>query len=148
MIVFGSADLAAIAKAAEAAFPAEGCGLLIGRGRRIVRVSRVIPADNLERERHLDRFELDPAARFAAERTLRGGPERIVGHWHSHPNGSADPSAEDIARAYEPELIWLIVAVAPGPDGRPQAGLRLAHRLDATTGSARPEKLRVFPDAP
>jgi len=148
VIVLGSADLAAIAKAAEAAFPAEGCGLLIGRGRRIVRVNRVIPAANLERERSHDRFELDPAVRFAAERTLRGGPDRIVGHWHSHPNGSADPSAEDIARAYEPELIWLIVAVTRDPDGHPRAAPPRAFRLDAEEGAVQPERLRTSPDAP
>jgi len=146
VIVLGSTDLTGIAAAAEAAFPAEGCGLLVGRGRRIVRVSRIIPADNLERDRRSDRFELDPAIRFAAERSLRGGPDRIVGHWHSHPNGSAHPSVEDIARAFEPDLIWLIVAVSRGSDGRPQAGAILAHRLDADAGTARPEPLRIRPD--
>lgn len=148
MIVLGSTDLAAIATAAEAAYPAEGCGLLVGRGRRIVRVGRVVSVDNLERERRRDRFELDPVIRFATERAVRGGPERIVGHWHSHPDGRAHPSAEDIARAYEPDLIWLIVAVAPGPDGRPRAGLPRAYRLDAEAGTARPLRLRLRPDPP
>jgi len=148
MILLGRSDLAAITNAAEAAYPAEGCGLLIGRGQKIVRVSRVIPADNLEQERQTDRFELDPRVRFAAERAVRGGPDRIVGHWHSHPNGSPYPSPTDIARAYEPELIWLIVGVPRGPDGRPQATPPRAFRLDAEAGTARPVRLRPYPDAP
>lgn len=148
MILLGSSDLAAIAAAAKSAFPAEGCGLLIGRGGRIVRVRRVIPADNLERERRHDRFELDPEIRFAAERALRGGPDRVVGHWHSHPNGSACPSPVDIVRAYEPDLIWLIVGVSSGPDGFLQASFPRAFRLDAETGKTHRIRLRPYPDAP
>jgi len=148
MILLDRSDLAAIAAAAEAAFPAEGCGLLIGRGDRIVRVRQIIPAENLERERRNDRFELDPRARFAAERAVRGGPDRIVGHWHSHPNGSPSPSSVDIARAFEPEMIWLIVAVTRDTDGLPRAKPPRAFRLDARTGMAQPVLLRPYPAAP
>ena len=38
--------------------------------------------------------------------------QRIIGHYHSHPNGRSMPSTRDLAMAWEPELVWLIVAVS------------------------------------
>jgi proteasome lid subunit RPN8/RPN11 len=34
----------------------------------------------------------------------------VIGHWHSHPNGRAEPSARDAARALDNGQIWLILA--------------------------------------
>lgn len=145
MLVLSAEQMAEIADAAEAAWPAEGCGLLVGRdaGRRHVAVTRVLPADNLLRHQGNDRFELDPAVRFAAERSLRGSGEKVVGHWHSHPDGDATPSATDLSEAWEPELIWLVVGVAPTSDGRPQAVQMLAHRLDRKRGRVFPIQIRL-----
>jgi desampylase len=55
-------------------------------------------------------FEIDPAALFAAIRAERAGGPRILGHYHSHPNGSPTPSARDAAMALQPGRFWLIVA--------------------------------------
>lgn len=134
MLVLSAEQMASIAGAAEAAWPSEGCGLLIGKGRRVVTVTRVMPAENLLGAEGRDRFELDPAVRFAAERAVRGTEWRVVGHWHSHPDGSASPSATDLAQAWEPELIWLIVGTAADGAGRPQAVQMRAHRLDRDAG--------------
>ena len=126
-------DCRRIQAAAAAAYPAEGCGLLAGvaadaaaEGSEEVtcwRVTRVVPSCNLLNQK--DRFEIDPAVRFALMRDLRGGPERLIGHYHSHPDGPACPSATDRAMAFEPELIWVIVAVANG-----RAETIKAYRLD------------------
>lgn len=129
-----------IVDAAEAAYPAESCGLIVGRGTgQLVRVTGVEPAANLLADQP-DRFELDPAVRFRVEKDLReaGGPDRIVGHYHSHPDGAAEPSAADRAAAFEPDLAWVIVAVAEG-----QAIHAQAHRLDERRGQFRPVPLRV-----
>ncbi|WP_324871461.1 M67 family metallopeptidase [Sphingomonas psychrotolerans] len=56
------------------------------------------------------RFEIDPAALFAALRAERAGGPRIVGYWHSHPSGDATPSATDAAMAAPDGKLWLIVA--------------------------------------
>jgi proteasome lid subunit RPN8/RPN11 len=138
MLVLSAEQMASIATAAEAAWPAEGCGLLIGRGKRVITVTRVMNADNLLKSEGNDRFELDPKIRFAAERSVRGTKERVVGHWHSHPDGSAHPSATDMDQAWEPDLIWLIVGTAADQQGRAQAVQMLAYRLDREAG-------RVFP---
>lgn len=125
---------------AEAAFPAEACGLIIGRGKgQLIRVTRVVPAGNLLATTD-DRFELDPAIRIAVEKELRdsGTKDRIVGHYHSHTDGTADPSATDRAMAHEPELAWLIVGVLDG-----QAIQTLAHRMDEKRGQFRPVPIRT-----
>ncbi|MFV1428256.1 Mov34/MPN/PAD-1 family protein, partial [Klebsiella pneumoniae] len=56
------------------------------------------------------RFEIDPAALIAALKAERGGGERVIGYWHSHPSGDATPSATDAAMAAADGKIWVIVA--------------------------------------
>ncbi|MGE5517939.1 MAG: M67 family metallopeptidase [Bacteroidota bacterium] len=117
--------------AAEAAYPAEACGLLIGRGKgQLIRVTRVVPAPNLLAATG-DRFELDPAVRIQVEKELRdsGTKDRIIGHYHSHTDGSSDPSATDRAMAFEPNLAWVIIGVQDG-----QAIHTQAHRVDERHG--------------
>ncbi|MBF0327200.1 MAG: M67 family metallopeptidase [Alphaproteobacteria bacterium] len=126
--------------AAEAAWPAEACGLIVGRGKgQLIRVTRVEPAANLLADTP-DRFELDPAARIRLEVDLRerGGKDRIVGHFHSHTDGTAEPSATDRAMAFEPDHAWVIVGVVEG-----QAIQTLAHRLDEKRGNFRPVPIRT-----
>lgn len=133
-------QLKAIVDAAEAAFPEESCGLIVGRGKgQLVRVTRVVPAANLLAAVP-GRFELDPAVRVAVEKDLRetGAKDRIVGHYHSHPDGSVDPSSTDRAMAFEPDMAWVIVGVADG-----QAIQVQAHRMDEKRGDFRPVPLRV-----
>ena len=143
MVSLTAAQLAFLADAAEQAFPAECCGLLVGTGQRNITVTRLIPAPNLLSADTTDRFELDPRVRFETERALRGTSERIVGHWHSHPNGSAIPSPADLEQAWEPELIWLILGVTLNANGQPQAVQTLAHRIDRDLGRSRPILLRL-----
>jgi len=56
------------------------------------------------------RFEIDPAALIAALRAERGGGERVIGYWHSHPSGDATPSATDAAMAAADGKVWVVVA--------------------------------------
>jgi proteasome lid subunit RPN8/RPN11 len=57
-----------------------------------------------------DSFEVDPTILFAILRAERAGGPRVIGHYHSHPNGSPTPSARDAAMALQPGRLWLIVA--------------------------------------
>ena len=115
MIVVPEAGLARIAAAAEAAYPRECCGLLAGRmtpgG---ILVTRVVASRNTADGDQRDRFEVDPQVRFDLMRALEGSDERLVGHYHSHPDHPAVPSATDRRMAHEPDLVWLITAVAAG----------------------------------
>lgn len=83
----------------------EVCGLLLGGEGRI---GDIRPAANVAPDpaRH---FELDPATLIAAHRAARSGGPSIIGHYHSHPSGHAEPSATDAAAAAPDGSLWLIV---------------------------------------
>jgi len=116
-----AAHAAELAALGEAAWPREACALLVGDAAlRVIAVTEIVPAknvsDNPDRE-----FELDPAVHIAVLRRLRdaGGTNsiighRIIGHWHSHPNGKDEPSAQDAAMVHDPGLVWLLSAVHDG----------------------------------
>lgn len=90
---------------ALAAAPAECCGLLLGRGDTIERVQ---PAANVAAD-PLRFFEIDPAALVAAHRAEREGGPRVIGYYHSHPGGGAEPSATDCEHSTGDLRIWAII---------------------------------------
>jgi proteasome lid subunit RPN8/RPN11 len=98
-MILGTALRAQILAEARAAFPRECCGLLEGEGER---VTALHPSPNLAER--ADRFEIDPALRFRLLREERA----IVGCYHSHPGGCADPSPRDLDGAGEDGFLWLI----------------------------------------
>lgn len=91
--------------AATAKPDAEICGLLLGQGSS---VEAVLPCANIAASPG-DSFEIDPAALIAAHRAARNGGPAVIGHYHSHPRGPAEPSARDAAAA-EPGSYWIIIA--------------------------------------
>ena len=101
-----SGAIATLLKEATLAAPLECCGLLLGLDQRI---ARAVPAVNIHPEpaRH---FEIDPAVLIPALRTEREGGDRVLGYYHSHPNGLARPSAKDLACASGDGRIWGIIA--------------------------------------
>ena len=115
MIVLADALRRRIAEAAEAAYPEECCGLLVGRRHAsgAILVEAVEPSPNVAADRRAG-FEVDPALRLRLQRTLRAEDRAIVGLYHSHPDGPAEPSVRDLESAWEPDLAWLIVGMAQG----------------------------------
>ena len=111
-LILSAAQAALIEAEARRLFPREACGLLLGvREEGVVRVARVMPAENMARGP--DRFEIDPQLLFALRRAA-SQDKAIVGHYHSHPHGSAVPSATDAAEAAWPGLAWLIIGMEEG----------------------------------
>ncbi len=112
-------QLRAIERAAEEAYPEEACGLLVGRSApgEAYRVSTVEASANVAEPPRTRRFEVDPKLRLRLERELRENPDSVIGVYHSHPDGSAEPSETDIAMIFEPDMVWLITAVADGRAG-------------------------------
>ena len=88
------------------AAPREACGLLFGSEDAVTDWQAV---ENVA-EAPERRFEIEPAALFAALRAERAGGPRIIGYWHSHPSGGAMPSVTDGAMAEPDGKLWLIVA--------------------------------------
>ena len=101
--------MTALRKAARASFPAEACGLLLGKGRR---VERLVPLPNAAKDRRAVRFAIDPARYAAAERAAARAKLAVLGVWHSHPLSPAAPSETDAAFIADwPEWVHVIVRV-------------------------------------
>ncbi len=119
MIFLPRAVAGHIAEAAEAAYPDECCGLLVGRaeasGDRLV--TRAAASPNVAEENTRDSFLVDPKVQFDLMRELGDGPESIVGHYHSHPDHPARPSDHDLQSVFYPDHVWVIVAVDEGRAG-------------------------------
>ena len=84
---------------AEAEYPRECCGILLGEcdgGRKTVR--SIIETENaVSGEHSTAHFRIDPLAVAKAERE----PFEILGFYHSHPDCEAIPSKEDILHMIE-----------------------------------------------
>jgi proteasome lid subunit RPN8/RPN11 len=98
-----------IAREALAAHPSECCGLIEGTYiRQEARALACHPTRNLAADG--DSFEIDPARHIELLRSLRGTQRQILGCYHSHPNGRAEPSPRDLAQATDENFLWLIAA--------------------------------------
>ncbi len=110
----GDAD-ASIRSLGAAAYPNEGCGVLIGRfdasGVAVVDATSGI---NTNTERARDRYLLDPGDIVRADRDARQRGLDIVGFWHSHPDHPAWPSQFDTDHAW---LDYVYVIVKTTEDG-------------------------------
>jgi proteasome lid subunit RPN8/RPN11 len=96
---------------AQAGYPDETCGLLIGqRYSAGSTIKRVTQAKNLNLERTRDRYLLDPQHFLAADNAAREHGMEVLGVWHSHPDHPARPSDTDREAAW-PEWSYLILAV-------------------------------------
>lgn len=122
--------VARMTDAAEDAYPEECCGLLIGRRQETgdFTVTEAVPSPNVAGGDHADSFEVSPQLRFNLMRRLGDGPEQIIGHYHSHPGHPGEPSARDLEMAFEPDMVWLIIAVENGLAQPPRA-----HIVDTDT---------------
>lgn len=99
-------DLALLIGHAADEHPREACGVLLGAPGAVARIERTrnVAADPLRT------FEIDPAALLRLHREARGAGLAVIGWYHSHPRGSAEPSRTDAARAVENGMLWLVVA--------------------------------------
>jgi proteasome lid subunit RPN8/RPN11 len=91
---------------ARRAHPMECCGLLTGAAPD--RIDTALPARNIAPDpaRH---FEIDPQALIDAHRAERQGGLQLLGYYHSHPTGLAQPSATDRAQASGDGRLWAII---------------------------------------
>lgn len=129
----------AIAQGAAASYPAECCGILVGRrqfgpanadagGAEVCReVVQVVATENVwapsllgytdgdgGREHSLgDRYYIDPADLLRIQKSARDQGLEIVGIYHSHPDHPAVPSECDRALAW-PVYSYVIVSVEQG----------------------------------
>jgi proteasome lid subunit RPN8/RPN11 len=108
-------ELAArVLQAASDAYPNECCGLIEGVDTKDGwRALAIHEAKNIAEEPQR-RFLIDPQAQFDLIRRLRDANTRIIGCFHSHPDGEPAPSATDRAQAYETDFLYLIAGGSTG----------------------------------
>ena len=99
----------------QQAYPHEGCGLLFGRldsrGKRTIHAFE--PLINMNRERAVDRYEINPKEMMGLEKKHRADGLRVRGIVHSHPDHPPVPSAFDLEAAWE-DLSYIIFSVVGG----------------------------------
>jgi proteasome lid subunit RPN8/RPN11 len=98
------AVMASLAVEAIRAHPIECCGLLLGR----TLIEQLQPVRNIHPDPESG-FEIDPKALIAAHKAERSSGPRLIGYYHSHPSGPAEPSAIDRARASGDNRVWAII---------------------------------------
>ena len=97
----------------EAAYPAECCGVLVGRAEAEAKeVVRLAPAVN-RRTDDPHRYLIAPDDLRRLEAQVRAAGQEIVGYYHSHPDHPARPSAFDTEHAW-PWYSYLIVRIDRG----------------------------------
>jgi proteasome lid subunit RPN8/RPN11 len=97
----------------EAAYPAECCGVLVGRVEGEAKeVVRLAPAVN-RRTDDPHRYLIAPDDLRRLDADVRAAGLDIVGYYHSHPDHPAAPSAFDAAHAW-PWYSYVIVRIDQG----------------------------------
>ena len=93
----------------RAGLPYEACGLLGGLNGR---VCKVFPVENVDHSSV--RYTMDPTEQVRTMVAIEEAGWELLSIYHSHPNGPATPSVTDVARAYYPEVVYIILS----PDER------------------------------
>jgi len=86
------------------ALPNEGCGLLAVDGDRVV---EVYPTENEDSSPHS--FTIPPQEHYDALVDAESRGWVIGGVFHSHPDGPAEMSSIDLARALDKDWIYVVV---------------------------------------
>lgn len=87
-------------------YPNEACGILGGKGNRVLRLYRMTNT-----EKSPTTYFMDSREQFAAMRDLRERELEMVGIYHSHVSTPACPSARDTQMSFYPEALYVIVSL-------------------------------------
>jgi|OpeIllAssembly_1097287.scaffolds.fasta_scaffold725293_1 proteasome lid subunit RPN8/RPN11 len=95
--------------------PNECCGLLLGSDgvvERVVAVKSDPPAP--------DRYYMDPVRQVEVFEEMQKHGQSLIGIYHSHPRGPAEPSGADVQMAYHRGVAYVIISLADAdnPDVR------------------------------
>jgi len=91
--------------------PVEACGYL-GSENGIILES--YPMENIDHNG--EHFSFNPVEQFSVLKKARQSGRKLSAVYHCHPSGPAMPSKEDIRKAFDPDIIYIIVSLAgPAP---------------------------------
>jgi proteasome lid subunit RPN8/RPN11 len=106
----------ALRQHAEAQYPSESCGALVGEGDGTTapwRVTEIKAAPNEHSGDQARRYLVPPAFQLQMEQYARASGQDVIGYYHSHPDHPAQPSEYDRTHAWCGYL-YLICAVQQG----------------------------------
>lgn len=107
MLELSRDQAAALVAHAKEEFPNECCGLLAGRNGRVERVYR---GTNVDHSPYT--YLMDPKEQLAAFKDMEAAGLDLVGIYHSHTHTAAYPSKTDVAKAFYPDVLYMIVSLA------------------------------------
>ena len=87
--------------------PNEACGLLAGKGGRVLKLYR---CQSLEKSPY--RYFLDPKEQLRIMREIDEKGWELLGIYHSHTITGAYPSRTDVELAFYPDVLYFIVSLA------------------------------------
>ena len=100
---------------AEAIFPNECCGAMLGRNDGETKhVTVALPLENVHAGPRVTRYELRPEDLLRAEKEARGRGMDLIGIFHSHPNHDAYFSETDLKNS----CTWYSFVVLSVKDGQ------------------------------
>ena len=95
---------------ARAQAPKEACGVLAGVGGRVQRTYRLLNTSATP----LSNYLADPEQQLRAFQGAERRGLELLATYHSHPGSAAYPSETDIAMAYYPRALHVIISLAGG----------------------------------
>jgi proteasome lid subunit RPN8/RPN11 len=108
MIRLTHEQLCALIEHARDAAPNEACGIIGGKANRAL---KIYPLKNTHATPRVN-FYADPHELLAAFRDIEANGWEHIAIYHSHPASDAFPSETDLAQAYYPDVVYLIISLA------------------------------------
>lgn len=106
MLVLSRVQADALIAHAREEFPNECCGLLAGRDGRVERLFR---GTNVDHSPYT--YMMDPREQLAAFKAMEAAGLDLLATYHSHTHSAAYPSGTDVAKAYYPDALYVIVSL-------------------------------------
>ncbi|MBS1835894.1 MAG: M67 family metallopeptidase [Acidobacteria bacterium] len=120
---------------AEATYPNECCGVMLGKGKTVTRAKAV---ENTYQGAQEDRYEIRPEDLLAADREARKDGLDIVGIFHSHPDCAAYFSKTDLENSC-PWYSFVVLSILKGKFDNAGSFLPNAEQTEA------PEEELIWP---
>ncbi len=111
MILVNQRVIRGIKYSANLTYPNECCGFLSGKKiKELCSIDKYHPCDNISQLPKKE-FKIDPVYHIKLQKKLRNLGKKIIGVYHSHPNGSLELSKKDIDYFGDSDLLWFIIAL-------------------------------------
>ncbi len=106
MLAVNKTAFAVMLSHCQAEYPLEACGFLGGQDGEAFIVTTV---ENILRSPVA--YEMDPQQQIEAMLQIEDSGLDLMAAFHSHPHGPSQPSATDLAQAYYPDLVQVIISL-------------------------------------